>query len=176
MKKQILLLCFLVVAVFHNAIGQKKVDWEVEKNDLYYLEYPKDWTLDKSGNMGTSFFLFSPLASAEDEFRENINLIVQDLKGLNIDLEKFTEISVEQVKTLVTDSKIEVNERLEKNNLTFHKLIYSGRQGLLELYFEQYYWVIDEKAYVLTFTCKNDTFSDYQEVGEAILNSFKLVE
>jgi hypothetical protein len=43
---------------------------------------------------------------------------------------------------------------------------------MTDLKFEQYYWVINEKAFVLTLTCEEDQFKNYKEVGEKILNSF----
>ena len=85
--------------------GQTK-DWNTFKKDSYTIDYPKDWELDESGQMGTSFILFSPLTSQKDQFRENVNLLVQDLTGYNLDLDKYVEISEEQVKTLITDGKI----------------------------------------------------------------------
>ncbi|MBK7681894.1 MAG: hypothetical protein IPJ26_05200 [Bacteroidetes bacterium] len=39
--------------------------------------------------MGTSFIIFSPLENDEDKFKENVNLLMQDLTGQNIDLDKY---------------------------------------------------------------------------------------
>ena len=67
-----------------------------------------------------------------------------------------------------------MSDRKEKNEQEYQRIIYTGKQGEFNLKFEQYYWVIDEKAYVLTLTCEEDEFENYQETGETILNSFVL--
>jgi hypothetical protein len=45
----------------------------------YKLQYPASWTLDTSKSIGPAKFFFSPLENAEDKFRENVNVLIQDL-------------------------------------------------------------------------------------------------
>ncbi len=149
-------------------------DWKIFDQPSYSILYPATWELDKSGKMGTSFILFAALESGQDKFRENVNLLIQDLTGKNIDLDKYTEISEGQIKTMVTNSTLIESKRLRNNTTEYHKIIYTGDQGTFHLKFEQYYMVIDNKAYVLTFTCEQNKFVDYRENAEKILNSFKL--
>ena len=157
---------------------QKNIDtiseWKALIESNYSIEYPSTWELNKSGQMGTRFILFSPLDSEKDTFKENVNLIVQDLGNENIDLNTYTEISEGQIKTLLTNSDLIESKRIKKSNAEFHKLIYTGDQGVFHLKFEQYYWVIDSKAYVLTFTCEKEKFAAYSETAKKILNSFNI--
>jgi len=149
-------------------------EWEPLTENNYSLNYPKDWELNKSGLMGTSFILFSPLSSEKDQFKENINLLVQDLTGHNLNLEKYAKLSEGQIKTMITDGNILESKTVATDTLSHHQIIYTGRQGVFNLKFEQYYWVIDDTAYVLTLTCEESQFKNYQKIGEEILNSFKL--
>ena len=171
--KQLLLLGTLILTVNIFLFGQTK-DWNSLNKKDYSINYPKDWELNESRQMGTSFILFSPLSSQQDRFRENVNLVIQDLKGYNIDLEKYVEISEGQIKTIVTDGKIIESKRISNQSQNYHKVIYKGKQGAFNLKFEQYYWVIRDKSYVLTLTCEENQFDYYKVVGEKILNSFKL--
>jgi hypothetical protein len=148
--------------------------WKILDHSNYSIQYPETWELNQSGQMGTSFILFSPLESDKDKFKENINLIIQDLSGRNIDLSKYTEISEGQIKTMVTNSNLIESKRMKNESVEFHKIIYTGDQGIFHLKIEQYYWVINEKAFVLTLTCEQDKFADFQEISEKILNSFIL--
>lgn len=143
-----------------------------EKN--YSILYPQTWDLDRSGQMGTSFFLFSRLTSSQDKFRENINLIIQSLQGQKVNLDRFVEISIDQIKTLITNGKMIESRRLILNGREFQKLIYTGEQGMFKLKFEQRYWIANGQAFVLTFTCEQAQFEKYKVLGEKILNSFKL--
>jgi hypothetical protein len=53
----------------------------------------------------------------------------------------------------------------------YHKIIYTGKQGVLLLQFEQYYKIVGNKAYVLTFTTEQFKFDDFKAVGETIMGS-----
>jgi len=144
----------------------------VEAN--YSIKYPSDWELNQSGHMGLSFILFSPLETSQDEFRENVNLLIQDLSGYNLNLDKYVNISIEQINSMITNSKLIESIRIKSESDEYHRLIYTGDQGNFNLKFIQYFWVKGEKAYVLTLTCENSKFFKYKEVGYGILNSFKI--
>jgi len=148
--------------------------WTILAENGYSIQYPTDWVLDKSGQGGTTFFIISQVSSSEDQFSENVNLIIQDLSTRNYDLNQFTEISEEQIKTKVANSILLESKRLNANGTEFQKVIYTGDFAKYNLTIEQYYWVRDKKAYVLTLTCETSQFDTYRETGEKILNSFRL--
>ncbi len=178
------LLLFIVVACGQtntnkepaNNSNKEVAGWKTFSDKNYSIQYPSNWELDKSGQLGTSLFLFSPLENDKDQFKDNVNLIVQDLTGRNIDLDKFVEISEEQVKTMITNSTLIESTRMKNSAPEFHKMVYTGDQGIYNLKFEQYFWVINQQAYILTLTCEQAKFPDYKETGEKILNSFSLKE
>jgi hypothetical protein len=149
-----------------------KTEWKTLDHADYALQYPTDWEVNNSGAMGTSFILFAPLESEQDKFKENVNLIVQDLKGMAINLDKYTEISEGQVKTMLTNAVMIDNKRIKNDTSEYHKLVYKAEQGVFKLQFIQYYWIVKEKAYILTFTAEQDKFTTFKETGEKILNTF----
>ena len=180
---QIILILTLVINTF--ALGQSPTDksknpeketieWKSLSDDKYEIKYPSTWDVDKSGQMGTSFFLFSPLTDKSDNFKENVNLLIQDLAGHNMTLDQFIELSEGQIKTMLTEGELLLSERKKDKKPEYQKLIFIGKQGIFDLKFEQFYWLINDKAYVLTLTCKKDEFDKYQEIGEKILNSLEI--
>lgn len=181
MTKLIVLLLFPSLVAFGQTTAnqesgknsqQEIIEWKTLDQSKFSIQYPSTWELNQSGQMGTSFIIFSPLENDEDKFKENVNLLMQDLTGQNIDLDKYVEISEGQIKTMLTNSTLIESKRVKKESEEFHKIIYSGDQGIFHLKFEQYYWVIDDKALVLTFTCETDQFFKFVNTGEKILNSF----
>jgi hypothetical protein len=154
--------------------AQINSDWKALERSNYSIQYPSTWELNQSGQMGTSFILFSLLESEQDKFRENVNLLIQDLTGKDIDLNKYAEISEDQIKTMVTNSTLIESKRVKRGTEEYHKIIYTGDQGVFHLQYEQYYFVIEDKAYILTFTTEKSKFEDFKETGEKILASFKL--
>ena len=170
------------LVVIQSAFGQSLVKsatkipegWKELKGENYWLMYPQEWELNSSGEMGSTFVVLSPVTSTDDRFRENVNLMIQDLKGYNVNLEMFTEVSEEQVRTLVPEGNILESTLITGNTLNFQKTIYTGKQGDFDMIFEQYYWVEGEKAFVLSFTCEENQYEVYKTIGEKILNSFQL--
>ena len=183
--ERIQIIFLLAITLNITAFGQSQVkksekgteestEWKSLSGDKYEINHPSNWEVDKSGQIGPSFFLFSPLTNDSDKFRENVNLLIQDLNGYDLNLDQYVEISEGQIKTLVTNGKIISSKRQNNEKQEYHKMIYTGKQGIYDLKFEQYYWVIDKQAFVLTLTCVENEFNNYQSTGERILNSFKL--
>lgn len=173
-----LFLISILTACAQTDLGNRSTEilenWLSVNESDYSIQYPIDWELNQSGQMGTSFILFSPVSSNQDQFRENVNLLIQDLTEHNLDLDEYVKISEGQIKTLITDGEIIESKRITDSDLNHQKVIYTGKQGIYQLKFEQYYWVVGNKAYILTLTCEENQFNNYQEIGEKILKSFKL--
>lgn len=171
----LLLLCSLAYSSpSFGQTAQPDAEWNTLEQEGYSIRYPSSWEPNLNGLMGTTFFLFSPFESSDDLFRENVNLMIQDLTGLNLDLNQYTQLSEDQVKTLITNGVIIESKRMKTESGEYHKIIYTGDQGIYNLEYEQYYWIIGNKAYVLTFTSEQQKYAQYKETGEQILNSFVL--
>lgn len=179
------LLGFLAMIVVFAACGQSSQNesktevktetpenWKSLDESDYSIQYPDTFDLDKSGQMGMSFILLSRQNSQKDLFRENVNLLIQDLSGQNINLDKYVEISEGQIKTMITDGNLIESNRLTEKNMEFHRVIYTGKQEQYDLKWQQFYWVVNKKAYVLTLTCEVHQYDKYVSVGEEIMKSF----
>lgn len=182
---KIIIVLLLTMTISTIASGQSPINhtenkdndisnWDSINEDTYQIKYPSNWDVNKSGQMGTSFILSSRQSNKEDNFKENVNLIIQDITAYNLNLDQYVAISEEQINTLITEGKIILTERKQKDGEEYHRVIYTGKQGIYNLKFEQYYWVIENQAFILTLTCEKDEFDKYQEIGETILNSFEI--
>lgn len=148
------------------------ISWKTLKKSKFSIQYPVTWELNDKGLMNSKFFLFSPLQSTEDTFRDNVCLITQDVSNMNMNLDQYTELTEKQVKTLITNSNIITSERVSSAKSDFHKIVYSGDVGIYHLIFHQHYWIIGNKAYVLTLSYEQSSAEKFQEIGEQIMNSF----
>lgn len=174
------ILCFSLVL---NSFGQTGFDnshntgyspGKVLDEKGYFIAVPSNWKLDRSGQMGTSFIVFSPLSGEKDQFKENVNLIIHNLQGQKIDLDKYVEISLGQIRMRSPNGVLLENKRLKSNNSDFRRVTYTNSQNGLNFKIEQYYFVTNTNAYILSFTCESDQFEKYVATGEQILNSFRL--
>ncbi len=149
-------------------------NWKTLDEADYLIQYPDSFELNTSGQMGMSFILLSKKTSPQDEFRENVNLVIQDLAGQNIDLDKYVEISEGQIKSMIINSNVIESKRVKTDKLESQKIVFTGFQGQFNLKFEQHYWIVKDKAYVLTYTAEVNEFDNYKDVSEKIMNSFRI--
>ncbi|HCQ29749.1 MAG TPA: hypothetical protein DIU39_05645 [Flavobacteriales bacterium] len=164
MKKLSLFLTLSIILVVQTAFGQQQFS-----NDEFAIEYPANWSLDTSGIMGTQLMIISEIEK-DDQFRENINLIIQDLPTYDISLDDYTSISEKQIKDAFGENSIMESKRENGK----HKIVYKGTQQGIEMIFEQIYIIKNNKAYVLTFTSIPATYEKFKAPAEKILESFKV--
>ena len=149
--------------------------WAVFEGENYSIAYPEQWELNPSKQFGAEFMFFSPLSSEADKFRENVTLVVQELLDQDMNLDEFTELSIEQVKSFVTNANIIESKRIEEKGKIAHQSItYTGKQGVFELELKQHFWILNNTAYVLTFTMQKEDKNEHKEVGKKIMDSFFL--
>lgn len=89
---------FISFQLVSSQSKQTKIVKEINRNG-YHISYNENLRLDESGRNNTEFYLFTQKSSPEDNFIENLNLLIQNLENLNIDLNKFVEITESQIKT-----------------------------------------------------------------------------
>lgn len=141
--------------------------------ERFTIQYPESWNIDQSGQMGMTFAVFSEQEGSNDLFKENVNLVEQDLSGYNMNLDQYMDLNLSQLKSMITNYELKSSNRIS-GSPEYHKLIYIGNQGQYNLTFEQYFWVVGTQAYVLTFTSEQNQFDNYKDIGESILNSFQI--
>ncbi len=168
---------FILLFSTHFCFAQTDTTKIVFAKDNYKIQYPKSWQLDTSKIMGTNFFVLAPLENATDKFRENVNGIIQDLRGQNIDLEKYKQITDKQISEFVTDSKVFESAIIKSNESNhYYKIVYAITQGKFRLKITSFCFIKNDKAYLVTFTTEFDKYEQYKNVGEEILNSFLLIK
>lgn len=141
------------------------------KKDNYSIEYPNNWSLDTSGQMNTVFILFSAPKKGR-VFKENINLVIQDVKDQGMTIASYGQITEDQIKKEVPGSEIfESFFDKEKNR---YLMVWSGNIGNGPSKVKQYFFLKEGKVYILTLATLPETYNDYIDIGSEILNSFTL--
>jgi len=171
-SKSITLILFWIVPII--SLAQSSVKWKNHSDSLYTISYPDNWVLNNTLQPLAKLFIFSDKEDDNDNFRENINLLIRRLPDSSIDLNKFVEATETEVRDLITNSVMMTNERSRNANGEFQHMIYSGDQGEFKLQFEQYYWIKNGEAIILTFTAEQSKYDKYQATSKQILDSFSL--
>lgn len=170
MKNKLFLILLMTIQTIYCQTISKSNLTKLNKSD-FNITYPNNLKLDESGKNGTVFFLFTEKTNPNDNFIENINLIIQDLSKMGINLDKYVEISEKQI---VEIGKISESKRMTKESIEFQRIIFDTSLNNLNLKFIQYYFIKNDKAYVLTFTCNKEEFITYSEEMENVMKSFTL--
>lgn len=150
--------------------------WKQHTDEKYSVQYPSDWEFDEPDREELIFTIQSPLSSDSDQFRENVSLVFQDLTGMEVTLDQYTVISLNQFKRIISNGKIIESSRYSANGTEFQKVIFLTQQdtGSNKLQVEQRYYLQDKAALILSFACDSSELVNFKETGEKILNSFRL--
>lgn len=159
---------FLIFIVLLTNCKSDKIQ-EINQNG-YSLSYPSKLVLENNLE-GVEFILFTERKSSDDEFLENINLMIQNLESMNIDLDKFVDISIDQVEQ---EGELISSERVKKDHTEYQRIVYTTKMHKLDLKLIQHDYVINDKAYILTFTSEESEFDNYADDMEEIMSTFNV--
>lgn len=157
--------------LFSTQFSICQINKEIKRNG-YQIFYTDNLRLDETGRNGSEFYLFTQKESLQDDFVENLNLMIQNLETLDIDLNKFVEITENQINQ---NGKLISSRRVVTEETEFHILIYESSFNGMNLKFLQYDFMKNKKAYFLTYSAKKDNFEKYLLEMERIINSFKIL-
>lgn len=135
--------------------------------------YPMEWEI-LENFMGTVVSFLSPQESAKDDFRENLNVLVQDLTAQPMTIEDYTQLSLMQLEQVIT--KFKITDPISVSTLTgypAHRLTYLQQQGKLKLKTTSVWTIIDLTAYVVSFATKRKEYDDYEPIFNEMIKSFK---
>ncbi|WP_270088019.1 hypothetical protein [Sphingobacterium sp. SYP-B4668] len=139
-------------------------------NEDYSISYNKSYDMDDSGINGTDLYIVLP-HDVNQNFRNNINLLVQDLTEANLNLEQFVELTESQIKS---SGQLIKSEKMNQNGTEYQSIIFEANFGEGDLKFLQHDFVQNNKAYILTYTATVDTFEENLSKAQEVMNSFKL--
>ena len=156
------------------AYGMTKVEnvWEPFSSDNYSINRIASWEMADGKQSGTEFIFFVSNITDDPNFRENLNLVIQNLEGNTIDLANFASISEDQIKSMLTNAKIVESKKINGDFYESHNIIFTGEQGIYKLKIEQRYIIHKSKAYVLTFTAQESVFDIFYNHVEKAMDSF----
>ena len=163
--------CFLAACSNNDSKQQDYSEWQdyTDAKEGYSLKYPKDWKTDSRENI----VIFTSPKPEGDSFQENINIMVQDLSQQPMDLAAYTELSKGQIKDLLeTEIQEESTGVIDGNKSVSVK--YEMEYGTIKLGLKQYWFVKDNKAFLITYTATSATFPEYVDVVHGMVEHFKL--
>lgn len=136
----------------------------------YTIDVPEGWTI-KEGYTEADCSFLALQDNNQDTFLENINIMVADSPAKNYSAEKYTDFSIGYLPSVVENFELLERKKLPEN-ASF--IIYKGLKSGYQQTWKQYYYIIKEKMYILTFTAETPRFDEYIDKIQKNLDSFKV--
>jgi len=143
-------------------------DFKEIKKDDYSIRVHKDWLVELQPEDEIDLYIY---IDTEDDFVENINLIVREFNNEEITLDQIAK-SVEA--EFLNQGKIISSQRIITPYREYQRMIVTSRLYGENLKFIQHFFLKNTKIYILTFTALEIDFDKYEKVAEQIMQSFKV--
>lgn len=138
-------------------------DWNTLNIDGVSLDYPSAWKLDDGDNKKVSFIIFSETRDPDNNFQNNVNLVVQNAPD-ELTLDKW-EALLKKGNSAKENYKSTKSKTKRLNQLDILDLEYGYTRKEFDVKHKQYLIIKNNKAYNLTYTAtKNTYFKDVFKV------------
>jgi len=141
------------------------------KDKGFSITFPADWER-KEGQMGTIVLALSPQEGPADQFRENVNVTIEDLpKTLSSD--EYVEACLGTLRKVLTDLQEHENSAMNVADAPAKRLIFSHRMDAVKVKAMQCVLVKGTRGYVITCSAAPDQFDTYRPKFDEIVQSFR---
>lgn len=165
----------IAAIIFNEPVkGGTDPGWKTLDDPQYTIDYPENWEMTYTGQQGLSMIALSPKEMEKDKFRENVSVMIQDLKGKETDLKTFVDDNTNGVRDMITDSKLVENIESEGASGRYREVIYTGQQNDIELIYTQRFYIHKGSALVVSFTAQKAKYASFTDTRIKIFDSFKL--
>ena len=141
-------------------------EWKYFDYEGFSIRYPQSWEIQKDLD-GVVFCLLSAPASSTDLFRENVNLVIEELTK-EVTLDKYAFLSLKNVRNKY---RIADERKYSMDGQEYYHLILKEKD---HLYLEQNYFIKGKKAYILTFAYEPGEKEEIKTEGDKIMKSFRI--
>jgi hypothetical protein len=164
---------FLFVGSFLHA--QTSI-WKMFESEKFSVQFPIGWKVqeinDDLKKAGIEFLAMADKENAKDLFRENVNLLVENINDATIDLKTYAQKSEDAIKKNIIDLKRFHKKTIKLPSGECYVFQYHGKQSALDLFWYQVVWVKNSIAYILTLTSDERSHWDFKRAFEVIAQSF----
>jgi len=167
------LTCLFILLSILKLVCQNNTTRQIIEKD-FYLEYPTNWSFDKSKATEGVFIFSTELDSPLDIFRDNVTLMIQDLPSNIRSLNDYVELSLNQFRRedyVLLESNTKTNE---KNEIIGHEFIYESVYNQREVKFYQFVMMKNGKAYLFTYLAELRSYDIYFKAARELISSFQL--
>lgn len=136
----------------------------------FTVGFPEKWEV-VEGVMGRDLVAMAPAGDPEDLFLENANIIYAKLDS-PLNPEEYYNYNMQSLQHLLIDYDLEESTNVKLQGRDAKRIIFTHTMGVVNAKVMQYLLLIDNQAYVLTFTADPLDFDKFKQRFERIANTF----
>jgi len=139
----------------------------------FAVQYPESWEVEEN-SFGAVVTFLSPLTGEDDPFHESVNVVVEDLGGIEVTLDEYIDAALSQLPTIIPD--IELTDQIDDTmgGQPSQIITYTGSQEGFQFTWVQEVSLFEGSAYVLTYSglTEGDDYLEFRPHAIAIFQSF----
>ena len=140
----------------------------------FKVERPELWSIQNRDDFfATGVTFFAPLENDSDGFKERVSILVEDLPS-DVSLEQYTEDSIAEIKKL-SDPNVGDAQTVNLGTNEGRQIIYIGEVNNNTVQRMQTWAIEDNRAYIVTYTARPDSYNTYLPTVEQMIESFETI-
>lgn len=176
MRKYIPFIILLMNIVLLNGCSQDVKEYKNLENG-YSFSYSTEW--EQQSVNGQIVFFLKQKKNAKSSFKNNINILIQDLSKNPMNLESYHRLTKDQIKQALSLNTVESESSISVSGFLAKEIIYSIPQDLakgryVDLKLKQVYFIKNNTAYLITYTALKGEFEEYLRSANMVFNTYKV--
>jgi len=145
-----------------------------DKKEGFAIEFPENWET-KTEFMGTAIISLSPKADLTDTFRENVNVVTEDLP-MTMTAKQYYEANLVSMRKMLKEFAVITSSTVTLDGAPAIKMIATHAMGNNKSKNMTFFFTRGKKGFVITCTATPQTYTQYKPVFDTISMSFKFVQ
>ena len=143
--------------------------FEPQKGKIKLL-YPSDWQVQREPITNELGKFISPKEYDTDTFQESL---IVSVEGSDLSLEQYTEKTLEQINQNITNDIID-SKSITLDGKPANQVIYQRQVNQKNLKVMQSWTLINNRAYIVTYTAEEDKFNKFKPTITTMINSLEI--
>ena len=174
MKTQLIVVTCVIIALCGCGKKEKKTVQNTPfSGEDYSLKFPDTWEIKDRGFMGTDLMGLSPTENPQDTFRENVNVVLENISASMSD-EEYLKLSLTSLnKIFGVPSDRPFGQAKVGHHQGYH-LRYSAQMGQIKVDNDIYIVLQKGAAYIITCSNLKGKRDTFKPIMDSIVETFQI--
>lgn len=143
------------------------------KKSAYQIIVPSGWKSDPNcPEKNCTLTAPGDTIGPYDSYTESINIVFENLSSKSYTVDQYADFSKGYLPKVVKGFKVLERKKLKPNVIM---MVYTGEKNSFPQTWRQYYYVKNQKVYIVTFACEPHKYAYYLPIVTESLASFKVL-